>query len=85
LNGITRRKIIDLCADNQIPVFEKDFSLTQVYSAEEAFVTGTFGGLTPVVSVDGRQIGNGQPGAMTRRLREMYLGLIARYTEQHHA
>ncbi len=77
LNGITRRKIIELCRANSIPVFERDFSLVDVYSADEAFITGTFGGLTPVISVDGRQIGDGRAGAMTRRLRELYLGLIA--------
>ncbi len=73
LNGITRRKIIELCRANDIPVFERDFSLVDVYSANEAFVTGTFGGLTPVISVDGRTIGDGQAGDMTRRLRELYL------------
>lgn len=78
LNGITRRKIIELCWANNIPVFERDFSLVDVYSADEAFVTGTFGGLTPVISVDGRTIGEGQAGEMTRRLRELYLRLVAR-------
>ncbi len=78
LNGITRRKIIDVCRANAVPVFEKDFSLTDVYSADEAFVTGTFGGLTPVMEVDGRPIGDQPPGALTRRLRELYLAEIDR-------
>jgi branched-chain amino acid aminotransferase len=76
LNGITRRKIITLCEANGIPVFERDYSLTDVYGADEAFVTGTFGGLMPVSSVDGRSIGDAVPGAMTRRLRELYLELV---------
>ena len=78
LNGITRRKIIEVCRANAVPVFEKDFSLTDVYSADEAFVTGTFGGLTPVMEVDGRPIGDQTPGAITRRLRELYLAEIDR-------
>lgn len=73
LNGITRWRIIELCRANDIQVFERDFSLVQVYSAEESFVTGTFGGLTPVSEVDGRVIGDGSPGLITRRLRELYL------------
>lgn len=80
LNGITRKKIIELCHVNSLPVFEKDFSLTDVYAADEAFVTGTFGGLTPVVEVDGRPIGDQPPGAITRRLRDLYLAEIDRST-----
>lgn len=80
LNGITRKKIIEVCRANAIPVFEKDFSLTDVYAADEAFVTGTFGGLTPVIEVDGRPIGDQPPGAITRRLRDLYLAEIDRST-----
>ncbi len=80
LNGITRKKIIEVCRANAIPVFEKDFSLTDVYAADEAFVTGTFGGLTPVIEVDGRPIGDQPPGAITRRLRDLYLSEIDRST-----
>ena len=80
LNGITRRKVIEACRANAIPVFERDFSLVDVYSAEEAFVTGTFGGLTPVTAVDGRLIGETRPGPMTRRLRELYRDEIERGT-----
>ena len=78
LPGITRGNIVALCRENDIPVFEKNFSLTEVYGADEAFVTGTFGGLTPVASVDGRTLGNGELGPMTARLHELYRGLIER-------
>lgn len=80
LNGITRRKVIEACRANAIPVFERDFSLVDVYSADEAFVTGTFGGLTPVTTIDGRLIGETRPGPMTRRLRELYRDEIERGT-----
>ncbi|WP_119067381.1 aminotransferase class IV [Rubrobacter indicoceani] len=72
LNGITRRIIIELCRTDGIPVYEKPFSLTDVYDADESFVTGTFGGLTPVIQVDGRTIGGGEPGSLTARLRDLY-------------
>lgn len=72
LNGITRGVIINLCLENGIEVFEKDFSLMEVYSANEAFVTGTFGGVKHVSEVDGRIIGDGQMGPMAKRLRELY-------------
>ncbi len=78
LPGITRANVVALCRENRIPVYEKDFSLTEVYSAEEAFVTGTFGGLTPVASVDGRTLGTGELGQMTVRLRDLYRDLIER-------
>jgi branched-chain amino acid aminotransferase len=78
LQGITRANVIALCREDGIPVFEKDFSVTEVYSAEESFVTGTFGGLTPVATVDGRTLGAGELGPVTARLRELYRGLIER-------
>jgi branched-chain amino acid aminotransferase len=81
LNGITRKKVLEICRDNNIPAFEKDFSLTDVYAANEAFVTGTFGGLTPVVDVDGLIIGDGKPGELTMRLRELYLAEVERDTQ----
>ena len=81
LNGITRKKIIEVCRAQNIPVFEKDFSLIDVYAADEAFVTGTFGGLTPVTDVDGHPIGLSWPGELTRRLREFYLAEIERSTQ----
>jgi len=76
LPGITRGNIIRLCRQNDIPVFEKNFSLMQVYGAAEAFVTGTFAGLAPVVSVDGRSIGAGQRGPMVERLQSLYLDML---------
>ena len=72
LNGITRRTIVALCRADGIPVFERAFSLTDVYGADEAFVTGTFGGLTPVIEVDGRRIGAGERGPLTAHLTELY-------------
>lgn len=59
MNGITRQKVIDVCRRNAIPVFEKNFSLVETYSADEAFLTGTFGAQTPVSEIDGRAIGSG--------------------------
>ncbi len=81
MNGITRGKVIKVCREAGIPVFEKNFSLFDVYGADEAFVTGTFGGLTPVVKVDGRTIGAGQLGPMTDRLTELYRAEIVRAVE----
>lgn len=76
MNGITRQKVIDLCRSNGIPVFERNFSLVDTYSADEAFLTGTFGAQTPVGMIDGRVIGSGQMGPMTERLRGLYKKLV---------
>lgn len=77
LNGITRRVVLELAADLGIVARERAFSLTDVYAAVEAFVTGTFGGLTPVVAVDGRTIGDGAvPGPLTARLAARYAELV---------
>jgi branched-chain amino acid aminotransferase len=78
MNGITRAKVIQICRDNGIPVYERNFSLVDTYGADEAFLTGTFGAQTPVAIIDGRQIGTGQMGPMTERLRNLYKALIAR-------
>ena len=83
LDGITRRNVINLCKANDIPVFEKNFSVMQAYSAEEAFVTGTFAGLTPVFDIDGRQIGDGRRGLMVDRLQGLYKELIERESAEH--
>lgn len=77
LDGITRRNVVNLCKDTGIPVHEKNFSVMQCYGAEEAFVTGTFAGLTPVVDIDGRTIGEGKRGPMTDRLQALYQQMIA--------
>lgn len=79
MNGVTRGKIIALCERHEITVRQKNFSLTDVYDADEAFVTGTFGGLTPVSEVDGRRIGTGQLGLMTQRLTALYRQDIQAY------
>ena len=76
MNGITRQKVIDLCRTNGIPVFERNFSLVDTYAADEAFLTGTFGAQTPVGLIDGRQIGTGQMGPLTMRLRALYKTLV---------
>ena len=76
MNGITRQKVIDLCRANDIPVFERNFSLVDTYSADEAFLTGTFGAQTPVSQIDGRQIGTGEMGPVTKRLRALYKTLV---------
>ncbi len=76
LNGITRRKVIELCRANEIPVFERNYSLVDAYSADEAFLTGTFGAQTPVYEIDGREIGGGKPGPLFLRIRELYKALI---------
>jgi branched-chain amino acid aminotransferase len=80
LNGITRRMIIALCRTQGIPVSERPFSLTDVYGADEAFVTGTFGGITPVIEVDGRRIGTGERGELTAHLTDLYAEAIAEAT-----
>jgi len=72
MNGITRGSIIQICSEKGIPCFQKNFSLFDVYGADEAFVTGTFGGVTPVTKIDGRQIGMGQFGPLSRQLHQWY-------------
>jgi len=76
MNGITRAKVIEACKLNNIPCHQKDFSLFDVYGADEAFVTGTFGGLTPVTKIDGRIIGEKPYGDFTRKLSGLYNELI---------
>jgi branched-chain amino acid aminotransferase len=80
MNGITRQKVIDLCRANDIPVFERNYSLVDTYGADEAFLTGTFGAQTPVGSIDGRTIGSGELGPMATRIRELYKNLVAQET-----
>ena len=75
LGGITRGNIIRVCRENGIPVFEKRFSLFDVYSADEAFITGTFAGTTPVREVDGRVLAS-MNGPLTQRLSALYKDLI---------
>ncbi len=75
-NGITRSKVIKLWRDAGNPMFEKDCTLSEVYSADEAFVTGTLGGITPVTMIDGRKIGTGAPGAVTAEIAQRYSAYI---------
>ena len=77
LGGITRANVIRICRENDIPVFEKNFSLTDVYGADEAFVTGTFAGVVPATEVDGRVLTEGR-GPMVERLQGLYKELIER-------
>jgi branched-chain amino acid aminotransferase len=77
MNGVTRAKVIEVCRQDGIPVFEKNFSLYETYGADEAFLTGTFGAQTPVASIDGKPIGDGNR-AVTARIRELYKDLIER-------
>ena len=76
LEGITRAKVIELCLNNRIPLSKRDFTFEDVNSAEEAFVTGTFAGLTPVVSFDGSKIGDGKRGPICEQLQNLYLELV---------
>jgi branched-chain amino acid aminotransferase len=77
LAGITRANVLRLCRENGIPAYEKSFSLTEAYAAQEAFVTGTYAGIAPVIEIDGRRISAGR-GAMVERLQQLYLQLIER-------
>jgi len=77
MNGITRQKVIDLCRTNGIECFERNYSLVDTYSADEAFLTGTFGAQTPVSEIDGRAIGQTELGPVTQRIRALYAALIA--------
>ena len=78
LGGITRRTVINLCKEADIPVFEKNFSLTDVYGSEEAFCTGTFAGVAPVTEVDGRVLGQGERGPIVEKIQQLYLDLLER-------
>ena len=81
MNGITRGKVIRLCRENGIPVFERNYSLVDVFGAQEAFLTGSFGGQTPVSMIDGRVIGDGTlPGPVTARIQSLYRDLVAKDT-----
>ena len=77
MNGITRLKVIEICKNNKIPIYEKNFSLVDVYSSQEAFITGTLGSLTQVTNVDDRLIGNVNHGwPVTEKLIKLYKDLI---------
>jgi branched-chain amino acid aminotransferase len=75
--GITRATVLRLALDAGITIGSDDYTLPQLYTANEAFVTGTMGGLAPVISVDGRTIGDGAVGPVTKQLTELYANLVA--------
>lgn len=77
MNGVTRAKVIEICRAEGIPVFEKNYSLYEAYSADEAFLTGTFGAQTPVATIDGREIGGGDRPVMAH-IRKVYKRWIGR-------
>ena len=76
--GITRAAVLELCRAHRIPHLERDLSITEVHRADECFCTGTMGELAPVTEVDGRTIGDGTAGPLTRRLTELFRDLTAR-------
>ncbi len=77
LGGITRSVVLEVCREAGIPAFEKDFSLTDVYGADEAFVTGTFAGVVPVREIDGRKVSECR-GPMVERLQQLYIERVER-------
>jgi D-alanine transaminase len=72
LPGVTRRVILEAAAEGQIPVEERRFTLDEAFAAREAFITAATLGATAVVALDGRRIGDGTPGPLTRRIQELY-------------
>jgi branched-chain amino acid aminotransferase len=82
LGGITRANILRICREDGLTAYERRFSLTDVYGADEAFVTGTFAGVVPVRSVDGRTIGDGRRGPVVERLQHAYHDLVVRDVEK---
>lgn len=72
LPGLTRQMILDICKEQGIPVAERRLSMTEVYTADEVFTSGTMGELTPILEADGRVIGDGKPGDMTKRLQSLH-------------
>ncbi len=80
LPGITRQTIINICKEKNIPVFEKDFRIKDVHTADEAFVTGTFAGIIPVIEIDMISISNGKRGKITAKLQNMYEKKLENYS-----
>ena len=72
LPGLTRAMVLDICRGNGIPAEERNLSLTELYTADEVFTSGTMGELTPVLEADGRVIGDGRIGPLTRRLQSLH-------------
>lgn len=82
LHGITRSLVIELCTANEIPVEERNLSLTEFYTADEVFGTGTMGELTPVIEIDGRKISNRSGKSLLSELQEKFKTLIPKYSEK---
>jgi branched-chain amino acid aminotransferase len=76
LNGITRNSLILLARDHGIPVVERDLPREYLYLCDELFMCGTAAEITPIRSVDGRQVGSGKPGPITTRMQELFFGLF---------
>ena len=72
LPGITRKAIIAIAKENDIPIFEKNFTMKDVDKAQEAFVTGTFSGIIPVLTINNNIISNSKPGKITKYLQKLY-------------
>lgn len=85
LGGITRANVLRICREAGIPAYERNFSLTDVYGADEAFTTGTFAGVVPVREVDGRVFGDGRRGPMVERLQSLYQDLVRRDVAERNA
>ena len=72
LPGITRKMVINICKEKNIPIYERDFGIKHVHTSDEAFVTGTFAGIIPAINIDGYKISNGIRGDLTHKLQEYY-------------
>ena len=72
LPGITRKMVIDICKEKNIPIYERDFKIKDIYTSDEVFVTGTFAGIIPGINIDGYKISNGVKGKLTHKLQEYY-------------
>lgn len=81
LDGITRRNVIELCKQHKVPVYERNFTLSDVYASDEAFITGTFAGLTPVDQIDGRKIGDGTK-PLINTLQNHYIAMIEQQSRE---
>jgi branched-chain amino acid aminotransferase len=82
LPGLTRQMILDICAENDIPAAERNLSLTELYTADEVFTSGTMGELTPILEADGRVIADGKVGPLTRRLQSLHREAVYRDGEE---
>ena len=83
LNGVTRHAVIELCKNYNIPVFKKNFTVKDVLSCDEAFVTGTFAGIIPVININKNKIGNGTPGFITKNLQDYYFLSIEKISSKY--